>query len=213
MSFAEKNKAWLLPLLGLGVAGVVFMNIKLFTGDKPAAAQESQAPQAAASPAVPEAPPPVAESAPDTSGDLWADLRAYAKTPENLTEDKALRDRSRVRVGQDLETPSPSPLPRPSTNLEGWIPLRKAAEKGTQDPSPLVPAPEVEFLVHGPSGARAWFDGQGFRQGESLPGLHYSVEKIGSTSVELKGPKGKTTQSTHPIHKVGAESPAREETP
>lgn len=224
MSFAEKNKAWLLPLLGLGILGVVYMNIKLFTGDKPnptpevfvsqaPASSSSTSPSSPAAPAVSQAPPPRMEAVPDSSGDLWADLRSYAKAPDNLNESKALRDRARVRIGKDFETPSPLPLTRPSNNLESGMLQRKAVEEEAQAPSLLAPAPEVEFLVHSPSGAHAWFDGQSFRQGEALPGRNYSIEKIGTTFVVLKGPQGKTTQSTHAIHRVGGESPASEETP
>ena len=46
-------------------------------------------------------------------------------------------------------------------------------------------------------------EGRPYRSGESVPGQPLKVGAIGFTSVELKGPKGKTILSTNPLHPSG----------
>jgi hypothetical protein len=201
LSFIEKNKAWVLPLLGLGVLGVAYMNYRTFQGDKPATA-EVTAPQPAqpAAQAAAEAPaalPPAAAEAakPEGSGELWADLQVFAVLPGNLAQEDILKDRARVAIVDGLGEEPQLALGRP---VEPALakPLQKPAQAGSvAGPGAL---PELEFLVHGPQGSYAWFNGSAYQVGESVRGSGYTVNRIGPTYVELSGPEGRHMAYTNP---------------
>jgi hypothetical protein len=198
LSFIEKNKVWLLPLLGLGVLGVVYMNFRTLQGDKPENAAPPVA-EAAAAPGAAEAPPAPAPEAvpPDASTDLWADLQAFAVLPGNLAQAGPLRDRARLALGPELGENPLLTLEKP-TGAALAKPAKKPLEAGS-GASEGAP-PELDFLIHGPKGSFAWFDGRAYRAGESLPDGGYTVSRIGPTYVELSGPRGMILEYANPIH-------------
>jgi len=198
LSFIEKNKAWLLPLLGLGILGVGFMNFQ--------ALREAPPPAELASP---ETAPSQSEAQPGTLGaqpletppaggseDLWSDLRPFAELPGNLAQEGVLRDRARVALALDQGAETPLHLGKP-----GWTSLTPQA---TQEEGPALAGaegslPELDFLIHSPRGSFAWFGGRPYRTGEKLLESGYTLSRIGPTFVELTGPQGKLVESTIPV--------------
>ena len=207
MSFIEKNKAWLLPLLGLGILGVGYMNFRTIKGDAPPAENQAVAPQpapvtgnqGAVSPQAPPTPAPESAVSGEAQQDLWTDLRSFAVLPGNLAQEGALKDRARVALGAELDAESPLTLGNPSGNsLE--TPTHQTEGQGSAMLSTSSVLPELEFVIHGPEGSSAWFGGHAYRAGEKLPVDGYSVSRIGPTFVELNGPTGKTLKYTNPFH-------------
>lgn len=212
MSFVEKNKAWLLPLLAVGVLAVVYMNIRTMSASPTPPAQpstDSEAPAVADSevPTGPET-PVAAPSAPmspeaDAGPDLWADLRGMAAPPPYLADENTFRDlarRSALEAIQDQ--PKPDTLTLPAGVREPLPPLEAADKSGSVGSLSSSQIPELDFLIHSASGSRAWLEGKGYRSGQVLDGNLLSVGPIRSTSVELKSPSGKTRTilSTNPLH-------------
>lgn len=212
MSFVEKNKAWLLPLLAVGAGAVVYMNIRMMS-TSPASPIPSpvgaEAPPSASSevPASPELPAAVpsspARTEPDAGPDLWADLRSMATPPPYLADENTFRDlarRSALAAIQDQ--PEPAHLVLPSGVREPQAPVKTAGTPEARGNSAPSPVPDLDFLIHGASGSRAWLDGKGYRPGQTLEGNPLSVGPIRSTTVELKSPSGKTRAilSTNPLH-------------
>ncbi len=212
MSFVEKNKAWLLPLLAVGVLAVVYMNIRTMSASPtppPQPSTDSEAPPVA----VPEVPPgpetPVAApSAPlspgaDAGPDLWADLRGMAVPPPYLADENTFRDlarRSALEAIQDQ--PKPANLTLPAGVREPLPPVETADKSGPKGSLPSSQIPELDFLIHSASGSRAWLEGRGYRSGQVLEGNSLSVGPIRSTTVELKSLSGKTRSilSTNSLH-------------
>ena len=209
MSFVEKNKAWLLPLLAVGVLAVVYMNIRTMSASPASAPSTTEAPpvagsEAAAGPEVPVVPPssPMKTEA-DAGPDLWADLRGMAVPPPYLADENTFRDLARRSAQAAIQGhPEPVDLAIPMGVREPQAPV-EAAEipvgKGSVAPSQV---PELDFLIHGASGSRAWLEGKAYRSGQTLEGNLLSVGPIRSTTVELKSPSGKTRTilSTNPLH-------------
>lgn len=207
MSFIEKNKAWLLPLLALGVLGVGYMNYRSFTGESAApdgaAPQETTPLEEAAPPAEAAAPTP--EPSPQTeepneasaeSGNLWADLESFAVVPGELGQEGPLRDRARVALDPGLTQEPLLLLDKPThSSLQ---PIRPKSVGGSGPD--LATPPQLDFLIHTPQGAFAWFEGRGYRVGENLGDSGYVVNRIGATSVELMGPGGAVLEYTNPLH-------------
>ena len=200
MSFIEKHKAWLLPLLGLGVLGVGYMNFRTFQGETPAA--ESAAPEPALAAGAPPAPEVPAEEPAPASGDLWADLKPLAVLPGSLADEDGLRKRARLPLDPELGEAGAAAVAKPTWASLSSPSVQPAAHREAVAEAP-VPAPEVEFLLHGPQGSSAWFDGRGYRPGERLQGSAYSVSRIGRDFVELSGPGGKILETTTSIHAAG----------
>jgi len=211
VSFIEKNKAWILPLLGVGVLGVLYLNLR----PTPAPAPQGPAPGAeTAAPAVAEAPlPPPEKTAGTPETDIWEDLRTFATPPPALADENTFRDRAR-RSAQEALQSAPLTL---ALAIPGGVrepaPIPEPGEKPSTGIETLSPPPELEFLIHGATGARAWFEGQPYRTGQALDGKALSVGPIGFHSVELKGPKGKTILSTNPLHHSGPSSRPAVEAP
>lgn len=210
MSFIEKNKVWLLPLLGLGVLGVAYMNFRTFQGDTPAAEVPAQpeAEQAAPGPAAPEPAAPGSSPAQGEVGqlediegqaDLWSDLKPFAVLPGNLAQETVVRDRARVAMGPELGVEPGLDLGKPSWSSLA-PPASTTAGTGTGPTSAEGGLPELDFLIHGPRGSFAWFGGRAYQAGEKLWSSSYTVRRIGPTFVELTGPQGRVVESTHPIH-------------
>lgn len=216
MSFVEKNKAWLLPLLGLGVVGVVFLNLRSLRPPRPtplpAAAPGPTAPGPAAQAPPPGPPAQRTGPEPGTAGDLWGDLKALARPPAAILEEAALRDRSRENLDPLLDQRFPPDLPRPGLVREAQ-PTLVAGPPGTPARTEPVPAPvpELAFILSGPEGLRAWFQGQPYREGQTLPGGGYRVGPIEWDQVALIGPAGRTVhQHTHPRNPAAGSRPTVE---
>jgi hypothetical protein len=230
VSFVEKNKAWLLPLLAVGVGGVLYLNLHTFSAPAPpveAAPAESPAPiapvsasQAPGSTPAPNPlaanPPPVAaasasaaEPSPDASGDsLWADLNRFAHVPDPLGQEADLKAQARNAVPKSrVETAGSLPLP---ARVSEPRPVAKAA--GAKED--LLPefAPDVDFLIHTSSGSRAWFQGREYRMGQGLKEGSYKVGSIAPYTVELKGPSGSVRRSTLDLPS-GPKAPSPTEAP
>jgi len=223
VSFVEKNKAWLLPLLAVGVLGVVYLNIRTMTASpappalpsaesepNPATPAEGAAPEAA--PAAPgaDAPPPVAADSQvptrpgaDSGLDLWADLRGLAAAPPYLADENTFRDLARRSALDAIRSqPQPGILTVPSGVREPLLSAEASEKSGVNASLPSSQVPELDFLIHGTTGSRAWLEGKPYRAGQILDGNQLSVGPISSTSVVLKGPSGKTRTilSTNPLH-------------
>lgn len=197
-SFIERNKAWILPLLGVMAVGVIYMNVKML-GPKPAPAPEAAAapgappPQPAlAPPSAPALPPPA--SAPATPGsDLWADLKALEAPGLGLNAKEALLAKAAERLRSEAVEPTPAIGPRP--RLEE-APRPRATASG---PTPVIGAvPDVDFLIRSAQGASAWREGAGVREGQELaPG--WRVRRITPGMVEVEGPGGRVQKWTNPL--------------
>ena len=195
MSFVEKHKAWLLPLLGVGVAGVIYLTLPSSAPTPPPApaAPLPAASAAAAAPVALAAPAPLIAPAPAApGGDLWSDLQALAKPPDALLQEETLRVRCRANLGSLLEAPAPVRLGRP-----GWV---REAESGMAPPPSALAAlpapapavlPVVDFVLSGSRGASAWIQGHAYRAGEAIAGGPYAVTSIEWNRVGFIGPKGK----------------------
>lgn len=203
MSFVEKNKAWLLPLLGVAVLGVVYMNLRTAFSPPappaPPAGSEAPAPETQAQ----VAPAPAAERPPDATGaDLWEDLRGFAVAPPFLADENSFRDQARRSALAAIhEHPQQAVLTVPAGVREPLPPPPKE-KAGLGGPVSSGTVPELDFLIHGARGPRAWLEGKPYRTGQMVEGDGFQVGPIGYTSVELHGPagKGKTILSTNPLH-------------
>jgi pyruvate/2-oxoglutarate dehydrogenase complex dihydrolipoamide acyltransferase (E2) component len=208
-SFIERNKAWILPLLGVMAVGVIYMNVKML-GPKPtpppepAAAGPAPGPAASAAPA-PVAPPPSAPAAPTPGSELWADLRALETPAPALNAKEALLAKAAETLkGEDLAGPGGATGPgRTGPSLEE-APRPKAATSG---PAPVFgPVPEVDFLIRSAQGASAWREGAGIREGQELaPG--WRVRRITQGMVEVEGPGGRVRKWTNPLRAQTSPSP------
>lgn len=196
MSFIEKNKVWLLPLLGLGVLGVGYMNFRTLQGEPaaPEAAAPAETPQEPAPVSAPETP-----AAPAPEGDLWADLQAFALVPGNLSDANRLKDRARLALGAELGAGNGLTLEKPAWS---GLSVQTVRPAGTAPASHADPGqvPEPEFLIHGPQGSFAWFAGQAYRAGEPIQHGSYVLKRIGPAYVELSSPDGKVLAFTNPFH-------------
>ena len=181
--------------------GVVYLNLR--TAPAPA-------------PVAPEA-PPAAEAPPvqtKTEGaDLWEDLRKFAAPPPALADENGFRDQARRSTASALPSPTLDvALPAPA-GVHEPRPTADPKPKSLVAATPTGPAPGLDFLIRGPAGSRAWLDGRPYRSGENVPGQPLKVGAIGSTSVELQGPKGKTILSTNPLHHSGPSTRSAVEAP
>lgn len=193
MSFIENNKTWILPLLGLGAAAVIWMNVRAFSPASPAVQEPS--PPIETTPTRPaDIPPPSGIN--DT---LWDDLRPVAFVPTGL-ESRATFDQKALSSLPlaAFSAPVAHPVARPN-KLEPARSPRKVTLPG--ESAPVASAPPPDFLIDGPGGAQAWFEGQGYRTGQPLKGHPFSVQGIRilpTPRVMLQGPSGATTRSTRP---------------
>ncbi len=223
MSFVEKNKAWLLPLLAVGVLGVVYLNIRTMTAaptppappsaesePNPAIPVEGASPEVAPAEPGADAPPPVmadsqapARPGADPGLDLWADLRGLAAAPPYLADENTFRDLARRSALDAIRSqPRPGILTVPSGVREPLPPVEAGEKSGGKANQPPSQVPELDFLIHGATGSRAWLEGKSYRVGQTLEGNLLSVGPIRATTVVLKGPSGKTQTilSTNPLH-------------
>lgn len=190
-SFVERNKLWLLPVLGAGALAVVILNIRGATSATPAADNPAQ-PQVEAAPAPPELPPPGAGT------DLWADLKALEPVPASLAQDGPISVRAHLALGKAMDPPTlailPGPRPLEQETRRAHLPTQVEAV-----PLPsLVPPPEPDFVFQGPSGKRVWIGGRPFTEGQNVRDSPYQVGRIGHSRVEILGPQGAVIRTTIP---------------
>jgi hypothetical protein len=212
LSFVEKNKAWLLPLLSAGVVAVVFVNLRSLRPSRPAPALPERMASAPALPAPPSPPAQRSDPPPGTAGDLWGDLKPLARPPAAILEESALRDRSRENLDALLDQRFPTDLPRPGLVREAQ-PIQVAEQTGPvakAAPAP-PPMPDLEFILSAPGGLRAWFQGHPYREGQTLSGGGYRVGSIQWDEVTLIGPAGTTLrQQTHSRNPAAGSRPVVE---
>jgi len=208
MSFAERNKLWLLPVLGLGVALVGWYNVKAFSGPQ-AATPEASAPQ----PEVPSEPaPPTQGAAPTASpvpvpapspvpgpegAGLWDDLKALAVVPADLNRLEALDSQARGVLPASALLEGGAEGPR----LAGprvWAPKERPRPIGGHEAASGPAAPDPDILVQLPEGRRVWIDGVGYREQQPLAQAPWRVHRIAPRAVELQGPRGTEVKPIHP---------------
>lgn len=213
MSFIEKHKAWLLPLLGVGVAGVVWLNIRTFSAPASPAVQAPSAagPEAAAAPTPVPAPAP-AFAAPQPAGapkgaDLWSDLRAYEEPAAALTDSRELLKRGRDPLGPGEAGASPDLHPESWKGLHSPTPARTGTAAAA--PSPAGPLPSLDFVMQLPDRRVAFLGGRAFLEGQTPDGIH-QIRRIRERSVELSGPQGSLVLTTD-LRPPGAAAPDRPE--
>lgn len=200
MSFVERNKAWILPLLLVAGAGVVYLNVRTLSGPTQAPSEPgttASGPAGVPAPATPAAPVPSdtqASPAPDTS--LWEDLKPLAVVPSGLEPSEALQSRATAVLGDEVLHPRLPPRPAfpVPPNPVGPRPPVRASGAGT---APGI-APDPDFLIEIPEGRRAWFSGEGYREHQKLDGSPFLIRRIHRDRVVLEGPGGPQTRSTHP---------------
>lgn len=202
MSFVERNKLWLLPLLGLGVAAVGWYNVQAFSGSKnPAPAPEAPSTRVEeGAPAPAPAPAPPGEAAAPTpgleGGGLWDDLKALATVPGDLNRLDALDSQARgVLPPSALQEGGSEVLRLPGPKV--WLP-RERPRPATGEAAPGLQAPDPDILIQLPEGRRVWFDGIGYREQQALEEAPWKVRRIAPRSVELQGPRGTEVKAIHP---------------
>ena len=206
MSFVEKNKAWLLPLLvgGLGAVAYIDFHPSFPAGNLPAGPAFPAQPGPAKPPAPAPAPAPQAPALGGGPGAIWDDLKALAQPPAAILEESVLRQRCRSTLDPLLDIQFPTGLPRPGAVREA------SSERGVPPPGPgaaparpAPPMPELSFILSGPGGLRAWFKGRPYREGEDIAGGGFRVGSIRWNRVGLVDAAGKTviqyTDSHRPV--------------
>jgi hypothetical protein len=205
MSFIEKNKAWLLPVLGVGVAAVIWFNVQTFTASpspSPAPATPAATPgdMAQAPPAPPSNPgsevsAPTNHSAELGSG-LWDDLKPMAVVPPGLADLGPLESLARGVLSDSVLKDTAGSIQRLAAPRL-WQPEVKRSAS-SKDGQPNEPAPDPDLVVHLPEGGRAWFNGAGYREQDSLKGSPWRVRRVLPRAVELQGPQGVALKPLHP---------------
>lgn len=195
MSFVEKHKAWLLPVLALGVAGVVYMNVKTLSKPPAPASRPSEAPNQGPAPAPAPAPAAAPTAVPPRpagpEGELWADLRTLEAPWPALNQSEEVMRRSERPLEADASSAQPvfhpdrwARLPKPKVLVPPPV------IQGPAAPAPrLVPPPPVAFVGNTPSGPVAWIEGKPWQEGAVLPG-GYRLKRILLDRVVLEGPAG-----------------------
>jgi hypothetical protein len=195
MSFVERNKAWLLPLLAVGLGAVVYMNIQAYkTPSTPTNAEPTPAPEPTSTqpPALPNDKPSEGTS----NQEIWADLRRLEAPWHKLNDSAGILESADRRL--DLDTPAPTAHPQSQAWSRLTNPKRiKVESRGMEAASPQ-PAPRLSFVAQTPSGSVAWIAGLPYSSGQVAPG-GYRVKQIKSDSVIFEGPQGPVVCWTHGI--------------
>lgn len=206
MSFIQRHKLWLLPLLGVGCAWGLWNTYRTISpapkGPLPeepprAAMPEAAAPAPEPSPA-PSFPPPGPAPVPPSAGpNLWSDLRALEAPPPALLRVDELLKQGEQPVGEAQMRE----LPPPALNPSDWRALPepprpvRASVQATRPGASSMPI--LDFVVErqGTGSREAWIGGRGFTEGQSPDGVH-RVKRIEGRAVLISGPTGETWLST-----------------
>jgi len=166
VSFAERNKRWLLPCLGLLFAGVLWMNLPAL------------APEAVKAPVVnlDSTKAPIVER---------PDQAPEAPSPED-NDTLPLLLAGRLPLNEATRRPPRAPELHP----DQWVRLCQAPRAlGAGVAKVWAPPPVLDFLLETPSRREAWMNGKPYRQGDTLEG-GYVLKRIGPGGVVLSGPAG-----------------------
>lgn|GEM_PF-5503904 len=211
MSFVQKNKAWLLPILGAGVVWAFWNMYQAFTPVPAAPVQPASAPLAGVPPApvapapsptplpapLPPPPPPQPSAPPAANAGLWADLTALEASPAELNRTEEL-----LKEGEKPLTPAGmQELPEPQLSPEEWrgLPepqILRVAPRG-ESMTPAAPLPRLDFVLERDDTKvkEAWMGGRGYREGASPNGTH-RIKRITDNTVLLAGPTGEILLTT-----------------
>lgn len=213
MSFAERNKTWLLPVLVVGVAAVLWFDLR-DSAPPPAAIappDAATAPPPTGSPVSVAAPtptpdgqaPPAATTLPSLDAEAWSDLRPLNTVPGVLNQSQQLTEQATRPLSQEQLSPpvqvtiGGGALLTPST-------LTLDANSGSGN---SAPPPVLDFISRTPEGYRAWYDGVGFKVGQLILGTPYRIREIRPPKVVLDGPGGRVDQATFTLAPPEAASP------
>ncbi len=197
MSFVERNKTWILPALAAGAAAVVWMNMRTFSDTPAPVAVPPPLELPAAAAIIPAAAPAASQGA--LEDNLWEDLLALAVVPAAVGDRGPFEQRalSALTPAQLAGAAAAAPLARPGAE-PGHHPPSTSQVGGPQAGA----APQPDFLIEGPAGSRAWFEGRGYGQGQALrdkPFRIQSIELDPAPLVRLKGSQGIASRSTRSI--------------
>lgn len=198
MSFVERNKAWILPLLGVAALGVLVMNLRMFSGKTPS---RPQSPAPIATGRAPEAVAPPA-GGPSTASDLWKDLQSLETPPAGLTTAAPLLRRCAAATSSlPLAVAHTDPVAwKRATDPPGVPATAKSAPapEAKVGPITLPPPPELSFIAQTSHGLEAWFAGRPYREGATLPDGR-RVRRITAQRVLLEGPGGSLERCVHAL--------------
>jgi len=161
VSFIERNKLWLLPILGVAAAGVLWLNLPA----SPLVAGEALA----AKPEVQETPLEVI--APPAATELQS---LGAPAPE-ANDPEPLLLAGRQPLGLELRLPSR----RPVLHRDQWAKLAQAPPqytpaRGASAPMALAPPPTPDFIIDNGKQRSVWIKGKAYPQKailEPSPGI------------------------------------------
>jgi hypothetical protein len=178
MSFVEKNKRWLLPVIGAGVAGVVWMNLPDRSAQTPLPAPLPGVENAPAAPVLEERYPAGAGRGTDPQ------LKALDAPPPAVYEPAPLLLAGRQALAAELRSPARPPLLHP----DQWRALCALPEpvSATSDAQPLPP---LNFIISSRAGNEAWMGGIGYRRGAVVRD-GFVLSSINADGVLLSGPSG-----------------------
>lgn len=199
MSFVERNKTWLLPLLAAGVVAVFWFDFR--STDAPATTPsvatpaQTVAPEAAASLSGGPPSPSAQDSGsalPPLGPDAWGDLRPLNGAPGFQNQSNTLTTQATRPLTADQLDPQTSPVVgaqiMATPNL---LMLPSPTNAGlASEPPPL------EFISRTPAGLRAWYQGVAFKSGQTILGTPYRIREIAPPRVVLDGPTGRIEQAT-----------------
>lgn len=197
MSFVQKHKAWLLPVLGLGV---VWAGWNISQSLKPSAPvpvkPENAVGTAPATPATPPPPPPLAPKAPGTN-DLWSDLRQLDTPAAGLNQVAELVHQGASPLAPGWLQGSPRPDFRPARWKELPEPQFPRQTAGPEARPLSAPLPVLDFVLERQDARtrEAWIGGKAYQEGQSPDGVH-RIKHITNRSVLLVGPSGETLLTT-----------------
>lgn len=197
MSFVQKHKAWLLPLLGVGV---VWAGWNISQSLKPSAPVpvKSDVPEGSARPAPPVAAPapPPAPKAP-AANDLWSDLRQLDTPAPGLNQVTELVQQGARPLAPDWLQASSRPDFRPTRWKDLPEPQFPRLTTGPEAKSLSAPLPVLDFVLERQDSRsrEAWIGGKAYQEGQSPDGVH-RIKHITNRSVLLVGPSGETLLTT-----------------
>lgn len=180
MTFVERNKRWLLPILAVAAAGVVWLNF-------PAQSVEASTDASEKIPVLTtEAPAP---AAPQPAPALDQDFKYLETPPPGANDPAPLMEEGRWILDDGRRSPARPPElhPRLWSRLPG-LPAPPRSPGPARAPAAKLPG-ALEFVIETGSGREVWIDGVGYRAGATLAG-GYRIKRITGTGVVLTGPSG-----------------------
>jgi hypothetical protein len=188
MSFVERNQRWLLPAIGLGVAGVIWMNLP----NRSAPASENPPPAPMPAPLDNETGTRSSPSAPPRPGvaalEPSPELKALEAPPAGTYDPAPLILAGRQALTPALRSPTAPPLLHP----DQWRALSALPSPKSGNPAQAVvarPIPPLNFIISSGTTKEAWMGGVGYRPG-SVVRDGYVLTRITASGVVLSGPSG-----------------------